>query len=249
MLNNSKYISTFSIIERVIRDSGYDDISFSDVVEWLWEVLGYLEIPLTLIDDNCYVDVTDYKGILPSNLESIQQVRDYYSQIPLIKVSDIFYKSPNKTKIDNNNAYLNGEGETINLDTNNVSASSRYGQYTYKIEDGMIYTEYQKVRVEIAYKRFPVDDKGFPIVPQDAKLIRALKNYIIMMMDKRAWRKQLIPQSVYAESSQDYYVAAAAVQSYSMMPDLAEMEKIRRFSSLLVSDTNNYDKSFKYLGG
>lgn len=247
MLDNSKYVSTMRILEGVARDAAYDNVSIGDALEWLWEVIEYLNIPLYYVDDIVYIDVEDYRGRMPENFQKLVQVRDYVTKTPLLESKYLFFKSPNKTPLDQIQAIVNVEGGSVEYSTSQQSASTRYDQYTYKIEEGWIYTEYSTTKIEMAYKAFPIDENGFPKVPEDAKFLRALKAFIIMKLDYLGWRKGLISEAIYRNSEQDYYYAAASAQSKANMPNLEMMEAMRRQSSLLVSDPTQYLKSFKYI--
>lgn len=248
MIKNSKYISTITILEAIARESDYDNVNLGDVVEWLWEVIEHLSIPMYYIDTTSSIDVLDYRGILPSKIESIDQVRDYYSKIPLLPTSNIFYKSPNKTSTAMPVAILNVDGGTETLDSLSLTSRVTNEQYQYKVENGYIYTEFPECKLEIAYKTYPIDAEGFPMIPEDIYFIKAVRSFIIMKLDKKQWRKGLLPENIYRDSEQDYYFCAAQAKGHAALPDLDMLEKIRRFSALLVSDTNGFNKSFNNLG-
>lgn len=199
------------------------------------------------IDEFVYIDIEDYRGQLPNNLQQVVQVRDYTSKTPLMESKYLFFQSPNKTDLEQTQAIINEEGGSVEYSTSQQSSSTRLDQFSYKISDGWIYCERKDTKLELAYKAYPIDEDGFPMIPEDAKFIRALKTFLIFKLDYLAWRKGIISEAIFRASEQDYYYAAGAAQSKANMPNLEMMESIRRFSSLLVSDPNQYLKSFKYL--
>lgn len=247
MLKTDNYISSLAIFEAIARDADYDNISYGDAVEWIWEVIELLGIPMYYMDDLCEIDITDYKGILPSDMHSIIQVRDFYSKVPLSQTTNLFYRSDTETP-SQMQAIMLVDGGYEPLDTTELSSRARQLQYSYKVQDKVIYTEYQTAKLELAYSKFPIDKNGFPMIPDDAKFMRAVKAFIIMKLDYKQWRKQLISEAIYRDSEQNYYYAAASAQSKANTPDVATMETIRRFSSLLVSDNTQFNKSFKFFG-
>lgn len=247
MLNTARYISSFRVLDSVASYSDHDTYNLGDVLNWVWDVISYLNIPMVYLDTSVEIDIENYRGALPQNFHKEIQVRELYSKKPLIKATNLFFNSPNKEDVLEVVPHINLEGDTGFITTDAQSAHNFYTEYSYNIKDGWLYTEFQTGTVEMMYKAFPVDEQGFPLIPEDAKLIRAIKAYIIKTLDYKAWRKGLLSREIYADSEQEYYFAAASAQSHANMPDLAMMENIRRFSSLLVSDPNQYSKSFKFL--
>lgn len=247
MLDNNNYVSTKRILEAVARDAAYDNVSVGDALEWLWEVIEYLNIPMYYRDEFVYIDVEDYRGKLPINFQRLIQVRDYVNKTPLMVSKYLYFQSPNKNSLEQVQAIVNEEGGSVEYSTSQQSSSTRMDQYTYQIRDGWIYTERATTKLELAYKAYPIDEEGYPMVPEDAKFIRALKTFLIWKLDYLAWRRQIISEVVYRDSESNYYYAAAAAQSKANMPDLEMMESMRRQSSLLVSDPNQFLKSFKYI--
>jgi hypothetical protein len=247
MLNTSKYISTNSIIESLARDADYDNVSIGDLLEWIWEVISYMNIPMYYTEATTTIEIDNYRGRLPFNFYKETQIRDTYSEVPYIKTTNIFYHIPDKDSINDVQAHINVDGGTEELSTSNLSSNKRIIQREFNIRDGWIYVEFETGDLEMAYKAYPLDESGFPLIPEDAKFMRAIKTFLIKNLDYKAWRKGIIPKDIYQDSEQNYYYAVAAAQSHSNMPDLATLETIRRFSSLMVSDPNQYAKSFKHL--
>lgn len=74
MGRNIKFVSSQRIISKLIRDTGFTDISEPDMIEWIGEALG--GINTTGIKDTkvLFATIENYQGKLPSNVEEILQV-------------------------------------------------------------------------------------------------------------------------------------------------------------------------------
>ena len=74
MGRNIKFVSSKRIISKLIRDTGFTDISETDMIEWIGEALG--GINTTGIKDTkvMFANIENYQGKLPSNVEEILQV-------------------------------------------------------------------------------------------------------------------------------------------------------------------------------
>jgi hypothetical protein len=125
MLNTSKYISTNSIIESLARDADYDNVSIGDLLEWIWEVISYMNIPMYYTEATTTIEIDNYRGRLPFNFYKETQIRDTYSEVPYIKTTNIFYHIPDKDSITDVQAHINVDGGTEELSTSNLSSNKR----------------------------------------------------------------------------------------------------------------------------
>lgn len=247
MLNTGNYVSSRTVLDGVASYTDIVNLNPGDVYSWIWDIINALNIPLVYIPLSTEIDIQNYRGLLPQNYHKDIQIREYYSKTPLTKSTNLFFLSPNKDEILQIAPHINLEGDTGFITTDNFSSQSLKKEYSYLIRDGWVYVEFQEGKVEMMYQAFPIDKHGFPMIPEDVKLIRAVRSFIIKNADYKAWRKGLISEAIYRDSEQESYYATAAAQSHANMPDLATMENIRRFSSLLVSDPEQFSKSFKFL--
>ena len=248
-IKNYKHVSVLSIVERITRDTEYTDVSVPSMIEWVWEILELLNIPVTFLDLTCEVDIVNYRGSLPVTLRKLTSAREFYSQMPMIEGTDLFFRSPNSKTGVASSAHINETGGPTTPTTDQMSSVNDTAQYKYKIENGYIIPEFFDGKIEIAYQAYPLDEFGYPMIPEDIKVINAVKFYIIERLDYKLFRSGKIADKVYNDSKVESQWAISSAISESNMPSLEEMEIIRRFSSLLVSDTSQFDKGFANLGG
>jgi len=203
MAYNGKFTTYVGVIESAFRDSGLEFIDFEAATEWTAELIGLIGSPYLLIDKvtngldgmPSALNVIDYRAQLPTDLEMLIGIRkvnldsdnNIASYNEMIESSDIFHYTPVQISSTTSTVF----NPTIKVDqfnpqtedfiasrneyeiTNDSSASN--GAYQYKIDSGYIYTNFPTGYVEIAYKGFPIDNNGYPMIPDDEKFRQALK--------------------------------------------------------------------------
>lgn len=138
---------------------------------------------------------------------------------------------------------LKREGDTLTLNT----STSVYGNSTkhtavpsYTIRGNQIHTSFKEGSLEISYMALPVDDFGYPTIPNVASYIRALELYI-----KKKWFTILfdlgkLNVSIYNNVKQEYAFAVGQAQNELTMPTLDEVEAFTNmWTSLLPRHSAN----------
>jgi len=114
----------------------------------------------------------------------------------------------------------------IYLATNPPSFTINNNFMTFNVKEG---------KVCMAYWAFPLDDEGFPLIPDDIKYKRAVSSYLQYRMDYIMWRQDLLTDKVYVKSEQDWMWNVASASSHLKTPDLNQMEAMRRqFTKMIV---------------
>ena len=117
----------------------------------------------------------------------------------------------------------------------------------YKLDSGYIYTNFESGYVQVAYRGFPIDASGYPMIPDDPKVKEALKCHIIYKLDWKTWRKNPSPQnkSIVNDSEQqrNFYVAAAITKSH--IPSIDKMESLKRQWLRNGQNINEHSNGFK----
>jgi len=69
-----QFISADSIIAKIHRDYGMEDLSDIDVIEWIGEALGFIS-PVSVYEEAvAFIEIKDHRGELPVGLYAIKQV-------------------------------------------------------------------------------------------------------------------------------------------------------------------------------
>jgi len=117
--------------------------------------------------------------------------------------------------------------------------------YNFYISDGFINTSLESGDLCIVYLGIPVDNEGYPLVPDDVYFDKALKAYCTYMLDRIQFRKGLIPDKVYQESKVDWLFYVNSARGSANMPDSSQMERLKRVWVRLIPKQGEYNNGFR----
>jgi hypothetical protein len=257
MSYNGKVTSFLGVVESAFRDSGLDFIDYENAIEWTANLIGLIGTPYVYVDKvtdgidgmPLYLTVENYRASLPEDLVVLNSIRrinvDSDSNIigyaPMIEASNIFH--PNET-IDNASTVV--WNPLVNIDeftpqtedfvhervpyTLQSSNQINGNTFEYKLDHGHVFTNFKDGAIQVAYRGFPIDAQGFPLIPDDASFKEALKWFIISKIDKINWRKNPSPQnkSILNDSEMEraFYIGKARNKSH--IPSVDKMEAIKK---------------------
>jgi len=261
MAFNGKSTTILDIIERV-RRSGIGDFTEEEAKEWTWEVISLLGVPSFYVDKVATLLVENARATLPYDLYDMSEcgIRDYYTKIVLRKESDIFYDRDKVGDL-NNSTNLNFEypsvvyidGVATDLGDGYLTAVPKQvfqkQEYTYKfLNDGFISTGFKTGIIEVAYKAFPVDNDGGPLINDDAKTIRAVVEYIKKQVIYRMWLREEVSNAVKQQIDKDCAWAITSARSNASLGSVDEWEAIRARTMRMVRDPNMARIGFRGYG-
>lgn len=137
---------------------------------------------------------------------------------------------------------------TNRLSTNGVRDSyTASGDYTYLVFPGYIKTQLQEGYLMLSYQAVPVDEEGYPMIPDDESFEEALYWYINMKLIYPEWRAGKVRDAVYydAKSSWNYYRKQA--YGNAMMPNIDQLEAIKNAWVRLVPEIHEHGNAFTTL--
>lgn len=91
MVNNFSYINIREILSRCLRHPLLQDLSLESAIQYVVDFLGIMGLPTTYIDSLQEIEICDYRGVLPCDLISINQVK--YNGLCIRHMTDNFYSS------------------------------------------------------------------------------------------------------------------------------------------------------------
>ena len=89
MINNFSYINIREILSRCLRHPLLQDLSLESAIQYVVDFLGIMGLPTTYNDSLQEIEICDYRGVLPCDLISINQVR--YNGLCIRYMTDNFY--------------------------------------------------------------------------------------------------------------------------------------------------------------
>ena len=250
MALSGNYTSLKEVIAKVYRDFRIkEEDRVLDMIEWAGEALeqiGTFEQLETKTEPFC---VDCHRIPIPCGLVYLNQIR--HNGVPMLPSTNSF--GPTDKFFDRNFPADTGLPYSINqrgLDNATLVPSENIctpDQNTYWVVPGYIKTSFSSGTVEISYQRVPLDDEGYPLIPDEVSFKEAVYRYIIMKMIYPDWVMGTIRDSVYSHAQErwDWYCGQAGAKA--MMPNLAEMENIKKAYFSLRPKTEQFRNSFNNL--
>jgi len=228
MAVSGKQISVKSIIAKIYRDLDLkEEEAFMDFIEWCAEALDFIHVYPQYESKPISFKVDAYKTELPCDYIGLDQIsykgvnlRPSHNSFGLTTgtPSGQYYTrySYNQSKIEN----------AVFIDPSNTTYFSP--GYSFKIENGWLKTSFNTGDVDMVYISQPMDDEGYPLIPDEISFKEALYWYVVY--------KYLYPKVLRGEISDKFYNDAYNKWQWycnqagaeAMMPDLTTLENIKR---------------------
>ncbi len=228
MINN--FISYKQILAKVYRDTGLNsEIPESDAIEYIAEALSMIgAFSQYEIVPYC-INLVNGKGLLPCG---------FY------KLVDITYHGkPVYWATEGANARYGCEGNTI--------PRCLHGgcEHTFYLNDSYIITninnhENEEAKLQITYLGIPVDEEGYPKIPDDIYYIKACSAYIIMMLDYVDFRRGKITDKVYEDSKFNWGFYVNSARGAANLPNVQMLENLKNVIRRLSPMSNDYKRNF-----
>lgn len=143
---------------------------------------------------------------------------------------------------------LGSRGLDIALNAGNTaSVTPSLEDVTYKINENYVFTNYKDGFVYLAYEAIPVDEEGYPLIPEDTKYKEAVKAYLRMKIDYLLNRKGMLADKHYHEAIQLWSFRCGQAQNEAKIPSIDQMESIKN-QQKLVQNNYHHNNFFRKLG-
>lgn len=261
-MSPTKFISSNEIISKLYRDLG-SQTTFSDidVGEWIFDILDDLKLPIVHIPklfNNEGNDYENYQIKLPDDFVKLRWVIVDGCPATLSMGDGIHllgnpcYTQSAVTQWDTISGspwFIDGFGDTFGPVSGTSSLTNC--STTFIIVGNFLKFNKSSGSVVLLYDAFPIDEDGFPMIPDVKEIKDAITKYVIMKIDYISWRSDPKDQgkgALYKDSQREYFWAVGKAQSAIKLPDLHEMEQIKREHLRLIPNTNRYKQLFNLYG-
>lgn len=186
------YVSSKEVIARIIRNTRIQDSSFiEDMSEWIPEAMGYMRTKQQLNVTYKDIEISFYKGKMPCGLIGLGAVEccggrmRYANTVRAMEVARQTTECNNETTpslfitevATQNQAAFTGPQNYI-WKTDLVSAQQLpCCNHYYNVEMGYINTSMCEGTVRLHYTTMPIDEEGFPLIPDNENYKEALYCY------------------------------------------------------------------------
>lgn len=230
MIKQNQYIKLQEVLSRILRHPMLASVNIEQAVQYAIDFIHIFGLPDMYEDKEEIVPIKNFRGVLPCDLISINQVMDMCNHTCLRSMTDTFY--PDR--------YERGK--------KTAGYIGYHDELTFKVQNHIIFTSFEEGEVKVNYKAIPVDDDGFPLLLDNALYLKALELYIKKEEFSIKYDKQEISDRIMQHTEQQYAWVAGQLQSEFSIPSESEMESIARSWTTLIQRTTEFDSGFRYLG-
>lgn len=217
------YISIKVILDNLLHHPLLQDLTLERAVAHTVDFIRIIGMPHIFVEKAVELRVENYRAMLPCDFHEMIQVRT----------------------ANENCGHLIGQVFRYSTDSFHMSEQKHeQPDLTYKIQGRVVYTSIKDGTIEIVYRAMPVDDEGYPLVPDKSPFIRALELYIKKQCFTILFDLGKINQAVYANVQQDYAWAVGQAQSDLIRPSIDEMQSITNSLNTLLPRINEHSKGF-----
>lgn len=228
-----KYVNIKLIMDRLTRHPLLEEINFETVVDYAIEFMRIVGTPPSFLERTQEIDIHKYRGQLPCDFYEMIQVRlakedkchhyHHHHHGPVFRYStDSFHMSEHKPK---------------------------HSDLTYKIQGDVIFTTpLEEGKIEIAYRAIPIDEDGYPQIPDNSTYTRALEAFIKKQWFTIQFDLGKVNQQVMQKADQDYAWAVGQAQTDLIRPSIDHMQSITNSWNTLVPRHNSHAHGFLHDG-
>ncbi len=235
-MTNSNYKSLGSLLWSILKNPLASELTFEEAAEYALECIKLLGAPVLYLDKIDKLNLTSYKEELPCDILYINGVR-YFSgdnegsnPITMREASNIYHMDTNEF--------------TKGNDTNNHARN----EFTYKIQNGIIFTSMETGCIEIAYKAIATDEEGYPLIPDNQKVQLALEYYVLSRYLEPLYMVGKITDKAFEYIQQKRYFYVPSASTSLQMPSIDKMETIMNGLNRLIVNNTAHQNGFKKYG-
>lgn len=264
------------VINKIIRDLGLgqEDIPFADFVEWIADALEHIGAYYQLQEKSCIVKIENHEGLLPCDFYKMirlsqgcqfEQATDggfYAGSLVevLAKAGVDFEKMPayeryvivgtkglQRTDI-NDITQLTG---VLNFNKNLIGNPkiTSFTKSDINISGNRVMTAFPCGFLQLQYLAMPVDERGWPLVPDNVSFRDAMFWKCAYQLSMRSPDKMPNPRMKdleYCKQKWNFYCVQARAEAN--MPDLAMLERFANQWMRLLNVTDLYTDGYRSLG-
>lgn len=227
MIKEYTYISIKELLSRILRHPLLQDLTLEQVVQYTLDFISMFGLPKLYQDKEEVIHIEEFRGLLPCDLISINQVKECKSGVCMRSMTDNFMPQEH---YDKNVGYKVPQ------------------ELTFKTQGQIIYTSFKTGDILVSYKSIPVDKDGYPLLIDNSIFMKALELYIKREAFTVLFDMGKIQGAVLQNTQQQYAWLAGQLQSEFTIPSISEMESIKRSWCTLIQRTTSFNDGFRNNG-
>ena len=231
------YTTVERLVEMIFREYKFiTKINYSDVIEWVGNMYGIINYPgmyrikITGTDPwTPNIAISQYRGELPSDYVKVLKagVRNY----------------------DTKEIYRESTGTyTTFLHDRNEGPEYTLSSKVYSIKGGYIFLEEESATIELAYTAFPIDERGYPLIPDNEQFLQYAVNFIAEKITFNLFAAGKISGEVYDIVNRKRLWSVGAAHTSLINPSPEKMEAWTRSRLKLMPRVNSHEMGFAING-
>ncbi|MGK2864914.1 MAG: hypothetical protein ACSLE0_23480 [Chitinophagaceae bacterium] len=231
---NGGTISLKKVLWKVMNSSFMQDLSYEVAAELAVEAIRLIGTTLSYENKTTrpLLKIIDHKALLPKNHVLTRGVRAFFDAdgiegqgIAMTTATDIYHASED------------------------CSDCGEFGfELTYEIQSGVITTSFADGYVEVAYQALPLDEDGFPLIPDNQDFLMAIEYYIRFRVLEGLWEAGKVTDKVfnYIDTKKCFYMGAA--QSDMQFANMDHVEAAMNSINRIIINSHAQRNFFKFMG-
>lgn len=233
-MKSGNQISIGKILWNVLKKPIVKELTLEDASELAVTCIRLLGAPAAYNQVVDKVQLSGYKAKVPVNAFQINGVRfrdcencDFESALSLREATDIYH---------------------VSKECNGCDDGASPGELTYIVQQGVLVSSLEEGWLEISYDGIAVDSSGFPLIPDEAVLIKAIEYFIIWSYLENMIHTGKIADKTFSYFEQKKLFYMASAENSLKMPSVDKMEAMTNALNRILIRTNWHDNFFKYFG-
>lgn len=204
------------------------DLNYEFIVDNAIEVLRILEAPSIFVKRREALNVENYRALKP---------------IDMIKIDGVA-----RTDVNNLPIPLTAS-EDIAQDFLSTGASNPTRlDFTYSLNSKYFNLNFETGKIEVIYKAIATDEECYPLVLDNAVLLRCVQSYIKWQWFDILNDMDMVTDRKLNKAETDYAFNAAQADSNLKLPSADEMEALTNTITQLIPSRTEFQRRFEFLG-
>lgn len=228
MASTGNLVSIKLIADRLMRNPLMKDLNYEFIVDNAIEVLRILEAPSIFVTRREGLNVENYRALKPIDMvriEGIVRTDKEGTPITLTASEDIaqefFHVGNNLPSRPDNTYSLNSKHVNLNFETGTIN---------------------------IIYKAIATDEECYPLVLDNAVLLRCVESYIKWKWFDILNDMEMVSDRKLNKAESDYCFNVAQADANLKLPSTDEMEALVNTITQLIPSRTEFSRRFEFLG-
>lgn len=244
-------VSIKEIVARVITNIGRSNLSpeyYNDILTWISQGVNQLETKFNLITKSTILNIEEHIAYLPCDFQELIAVEYNGRRLPLgSDITDL----PNQSSIYHNNNLFEShvfqptqlpQNQPYNSDKLENIDNNRYLHEYYKLQLNVIQTSFETGKIKLHYLALPLDNEGFPLIPNDEDFKNALYWYVLMMLIGSGFKHKVFDYNYCFQQFEQIHAPRAISSMKRWSPEKAK--RLYRSINEIIQPTDSYARFF-----